>query len=1240
MIKILKTLTALALVFHSLAPPLTRASILTKSSDFSDVAKYGLSFSEALMDKKSGSEAAKKIMGDDLLWDLIGKDFELIGGDPEALSKLKSDVSNIKRVLDGIAEVSTRLGAGENVEALIKSIDVAVGLIGHPVVNNLWAAVKLTHQSQQLVRDTRSALQVETLYGLVNRDRRLIGVMEGDSPPLIPVDSDTVTYFFNRYLITDASTRGLVRAYVETVLGEDWPVLPRGTRLWSALTRSSEETRVEHELRELAEFQKVSRGWIRKLIVDLNMQVSKQWAETRLRQARAEFEVFYREFGALYGSLDKAMEHFLFRAEILREIDQYPGILRELNESLNTYWEEYQEMEPVEVDRKIQVRRDIYKIANRALHYRARSLTVLEFGLRDQFETLNREALRRASNIWNDVERSYAEAAEELASQPADTEYARVHNPDTGSYDYRRVPRQAPEEYAAEFETRLLNLWRPLLDYCRGAIQGAPDAPLDEITRLLAENRPKEAREELDKWWDGLSENVELENFSEYGFNIGRAVILGRAMGQIVESIRNNRPYMIETPTIKERLESLEERLSNVSSQSLRDNIEEEIREINEKYSREPIPLNYRRWRIAREQTSDAINIIFQVRDFYSGRARGLDMISFYEIMREEVDREVREYFDELGPIRDTLRSGVAAANNYDRVEDFLRRHPYGPHGKSDHTPQSVTDIRISSHWPHSTSTTPPELFDFSGWSLAIERAEKRFKDLSIDEETLRMYEEFEFPRPVRVRERIDEIENLLREVNPGRLSRRHSQLRRDIDTWRSNRSNALAHIQSLIRQWDEWLEEQKDLGNIKSDGIASPRGYTEYFAFEFELDTRTQTDERGGVGRRVINSEYAVLADPEHNRISYYALADQLRNSPRAAQARASLEYLPAAAFLRNHQPGAWRLLNSQLNLEHFKPAPEANFIYVYGVVWESSLVKARQLIDNLTPESDGFEDTVREIGRILPGFLDPDGTIGRISHIRYHIGNIDMGKRFVAMMEDLTKLRFDRHHYLFNKQQEERERDSAARRLEQKTEILRDMNEELERLRSRYNTLNRSDRISRIEINNLRSDVIDLVPKLNRQLQSIGAQAGPQSKAFSGRVSDLAGEVVELFTRFRVTVSQVEHFYQLFTGSYRRRDVRGILRLLADNWTGGDGADILDVEEYLNNSFRVFDTLDYRISNLRAEQIGDNMRVRYDVNIIGENRRQRLKHEENMTIIEELGIINGEVRILRTLSGRQWLQ
>ncbi len=275
------------LVFILISGPVAVQSgaLLTGSSEFSKAAAYGMNYATYTAEKKNGKEAAEKLLTFDVLWDVMGKGEEvLLNGDPEAFPKFKSDVLKVKLVLDKVAEVSAKLGAGENIDALIGTVDTMVGLVSHPVVNLLWDSIKLTYESHKLVQSTKAELEIETLYGIVNSDRRMMGSNTGDAPALISMDGDTVTSFYNKYLITNSDSRALVKTYVIKKLGEEFPEVSTSTWLWSKLIMSEQAIQEEHELRELEAFENNSRRWIMSLLEDLNTQVRLQWAETRFAQ--------------------------------------------------------------------------------------------------------------------------------------------------------------------------------------------------------------------------------------------------------------------------------------------------------------------------------------------------------------------------------------------------------------------------------------------------------------------------------------------------------------------------------------------------------------------------------------------------------------------------------------------------------------------------------------------------------------------------------------------------------------------------------------------------------------------------------------------------------------------------------------------------------------------------------------------------------------------------------------------
>lgn len=179
--------------------------------------------------------------------------------------------------------------------------------------------------------------------------------------------------------------------------------------------------------------------------------------------------------------------------------------------------------------------------------------------------------------------------------------------------------------------------------------------------------------------------------------------------------------------------------------------------------------------------------------------------------------------------------------------------------------------------------------------------------------------------------------------------------------------------------------------------------------------------------------------------------------------------------------------------------------------------------------------------------------------------------------------------------------------------------------------------------------------VVSLSSEFETLRSAVPPQGTYTQGdtrSIQSLLEQIERLLTPHRnhaesirpvvpVSNEQIQRLYQDFINAYGTGNLRGLMQLLAPDWQGGDGADLRDVEEVLTNSFRVFDRIQYRISAFSATPLSDGrVRVSYNVRIVGENRRQRLTHEEQSQVVEEIGLVDGQPRILRTLSGTQWLR
>ena len=118
-----------------------------------------------------------------------------------------------------------------------------------------------------------------------------------------------------------------------------------------------------------------------------------------------------------------------------------------------------------------------------------------------------------------------------------------------------------------------------------------------------------------------------------------------------------------------------------------------------------------------------------------------------------------------------------------------------------------------------------------------------------------------------------------------------------------------------------------------------------------------------------------------------------------------------------------------------------------------------------------------------------------------------------------------------------------------------------------------------------------------------------------------------------------KIQNFYRRFKEAYESRDEGSVVSLLSSDWETSNGGDISDLEDNLNRVFRVFDEIEYNISNFSMQALGDNLyKVSYNVNIKGYIYDSDITHDEKSSVQEEVKIDNGKVLIVKTIGGQYW--
>ncbi|MBF0253124.1 MAG: hypothetical protein HQL29_04840, partial [Candidatus Omnitrophica bacterium] len=171
-------------------------------------------------------------------------------------------------------------------------------------------------------------------------------------------------------------------------------------------------------------------------------------------------------------------------------------------------------------------------------------------------------------------------------------------------------------------------------------------------------------------------------------------------------------------------------------------------------------------------------------------------------------------------------------------------------------------------------------------------------------------------------------------------------------------------------------------------------------------------------------------------------------------------------------------------------------------------------------------------------------------------------------------------------------------------------------------------------------KNEINDIMTDLNENIKNVLANEDVKSgmeKLNSLVKSKLAGQATSKDTSREAEA--IREMYSQFAKSYSSQDVDGVISFLSEDWSSSDGSDISDLEDVLENSFDVFDSVEYRVSGIKISPRQDGTYdVSYSSSIKGNISGQGISHEEKADIQEVVGYQNGKMRILKTVSGSFW--
>lgn len=164
------------------------------------------------------------------------------------------------------------------------------------------------------------------------------------------------------------------------------------------------------------------------------------------------------------------------------------------------------------------------------------------------------------------------------------------------------------------------------------------------------------------------------------------------------------------------------------------------------------------------------------------------------------------------------------------------------------------------------------------------------------------------------------------------------------------------------------------------------------------------------------------------------------------------------------------------------------------------------------------------------------------------------------------------------------------------------------------------------------------------NSMASAYAAQNG-NVKAALGRLDSQAQTLANWLLKAHAELAMkqtgaVQKFYEEFAQTYSSKNLGRLTRMMASDWRT-DGADLADLEDTLDNSFRVFDRIQFRIQGLSIQPAGpDRFEASYTATITGQINQLGLKHEETANVRDTLVNTPEGLKIQSTHGGRLWLQ
>lgn len=1056
---------ALFLVCFLMSPQAGFAAALTKADDIPAGLKLGLDVAQAIADQQNVqnglSEFAKGQL-DDWMWNSIGGYEKLWTGqldDVDAISKQAKDkIKKSLEILQQITDFATKVGEGKYDEALFVTIDAAVSHFDHPVVKTAWAACKLAYESHKLVQDTKAELEIEALYGMLNNDRRLIGTITPgqDQPRLIPENTETVDYFFNKYLMTNDQARNLMKTYVRKVLGDEWPEQSWGQWLssWQEIGSGADSAR-SAEIEALAtELRNKARTWIMLLIKDLNKQVKVAWAQARVRQEMAEFQKFVERMRAFSGNIDELFREFKQKAQYRKELPKYREFLAQSPQALEKVRSDLADT------KKLRQVREIIELWEGNLTYSYSAARLIGE------ETLSR-SLQEQLKKWYELEKEYEK------SLPSYNEQL-VQNP--SSIFYRPLS-EYPFEYQSELQSIVTDAQSIYRTHFASILKPFDAWQPDDINQLkskvisLLKSGNFDSASNLIEEWRKQNEKIE-KYYSDMEINLHRALEPNVQKRREIEEARKEKEKLgIYTPEEKKKDDNEIAKLAIAAGFAL--DVFKEMK------------------LVTYETVTSGNHDLWAIYSAYEGlkRTRQSQWGQYYAIIQEMIKSLPIKAVTGKLPDSDLFYGTYSGdpsqcSEDLDSFLNYAKQDAHTKIGTIIRPDEKISDLdaRMKSLRNSILSgiKNPEHLIQTCNKWIPVWR-EAANKWEQFPKVSQREMEEIEiFVKPVvgsfyqgvpldfsKIREVLTLIENTAKSI-PGLISKIDRDIKtlvQALDTDTLNRQKDGEWLLEKARQVDAFFKDQIAKGIFKI-------GYDDY-EIAFTL---------GHENMAIMDTPYWHYAT-EKDFEEYAKILEDKWNK------------YPVMSFIKQYAPGQYQKMLRLARGEGIKKAPEENFIPIFSQgqpIYKSGLMQANLLLDKSATQltDNEFDRVMNEINTLIPNtvFKDDKALIGWgivaergrdiMDHSQYF--QHPLGEQYVNIYNKIKKFFIERSLYKSEeiakkareqideqlrkaqeeamRKQEEQTRQQEQERLAMLTRELSTINELYARFKSAYESRNDS--------------------------------------------------------------------------------------------------------------------------------------------------------------------------------------